>query len=168
MHSTLGCGIELADVWRAKAGRLSGPDDVTWIDEERIGAGTLFRGGIAGGGPRVVLVTEFCDWSLGGNSGGGFDDDDGITLDVMLDVRCKMDVVAFDMDCVMELCVVFVWGCTAETVVSGFCGVWTFTICGFTCGWVVLIGTLLLATDWDACAFIAVKQSTVEMVLIFL
>lgn len=66
-----GCGIELADVWRAKAGRFNGAEVVTWIDEERTGAGTLLRGGMAGGGPRDILVIEFCDGSLGGISGGG-------------------------------------------------------------------------------------------------
>lgn len=157
-----GCGIELADVWRAKAGRFNGDDVVTWIDAERIGAGTLFRGGIAGGGPRVTLVTELCDCSLGGSSGGGLldddDDDDVVTFDLMLDVRCKIAVVAFDMDCVMELCVVIVWGWTAETVVMGFCGAWIFTICGFTCGGVVLVETLLFATGCDDCTLIAVKK----------
>lgn len=154
-----GCGIELADAWRAKAGRFNGADVVTWIDEERIGAGTLFLGGIAGGGPRDILVIEVCDCSLGGISGGGlllpWSDDVVVTFEVMLDVRCKIAVVAFDMVCVMELCIGFDWGWTAEMVVIGFCGGWTFTICGFTCGCVVFIETLLLATGCDDCDVIA-------------
>lgn len=142
-------GIELADCWRASAGRFIELAVVTWMDAERIGAGTLFRGGMAGGGPRlgpVTLVTELWDCTRGGICGNlpfacsNVADD----FDVMLEVRWRIAVVAFDMDCVMELCVVFVWGWTADTVVIGFCA-WIFTICGFGCGWTAFAtGTLLL------------------------
>lgn len=151
-----GGGIELADVWRVNAGRFIGADVVTWMDAERIGAGTLFRGGIAGGGPRggPVLVTEFCRGGIWGSA--PFDwSADGGDFDVMLEVRWRIAEVAFDMDCVMELCVVFGWGWTAETIVVGFCG-WTFTICCFAWGWMALAVPLLLDGEWDDWIFIAV------------
>lgn len=142
-----GC-IELADVWRANAGRFNGADVVTWIDEERNGTESVLRGGMAGGGPRcVVLVREPCDWSLGGICGtllfDGSDNDIDVvvvTFEVMLEVRCRIDDVTFDMDCEIELCAV--WGWTDATVVIGFCG-WTFTFgwC-LICDWAIFNGTL--------------------------
>lgn len=63
-----GCGIELVDVWRANVGRMTVVVLDTWIDAERVGAETLLRGGMAGGGPRGVALgaallplTELCD-----------------------------------------------------------------------------------------------------------
>lgn len=40
---------------------------VTSVKLDRIGAAIFCLGGIAGGGPRAV--TEFCDWTRGGNCG---------------------------------------------------------------------------------------------------
>lgn len=130
---------------------MIGFEVVTWIEDDR--TGTLLRGGIAGGGPR--FVTEFWDWSRGGIWGSlPFAWSGGAVFDVMLDVRCRMADFAFDMDCVMELCEVFVCGCTDATVVTGFCG-WIFTICGLAWAWVVFTGTLLLAACCATCVFAA-------------
>lgn len=51
-----GGGIELVDVCRARVGRIDVVMLLTWIDAERIGAGILFRGGMAGGGPRDAVA----------------------------------------------------------------------------------------------------------------
>lgn len=148
-----GGGIELVDVWRVNVGRFIGAAVVTWIDEERIGAGTLFRGGIAGGGPLVVatmpLVEPLTDPCRGGIWGSApFDCSvECCDFDVILEVRWRIAEVAFDMDCVMELCVVFDWGWTAEMVVVGFCGL-TFTICCLTWGWMVFAEPILLDGKW--------------------
>lgn len=67
-----GCGVhcggmELADVCRVKVGRLLALALVTCIEQERIGAGTLFLGGMAGGGPRPCV--DPCDCTRGGICG---------------------------------------------------------------------------------------------------
>lgn len=128
-----GCGvhcgwIELADVCLANAGRFIAFELVTWIDVDR--AGTLFLGGIAGGGPRVeefVLVTEFWDCTRGGNCGSlPFDWSVEDWRETTLGVLCKITEDTVDMDCEVELGVVLVCGWTVAIEVTGFCGC-TFT-----------------------------------------
>lgn len=150
-----GCGVhcggnELADVCLANAGRFIVLELVTWIDVDRTGAGTLFLGGIAGGGPRAEeLVTEFCDWTRGGNCGSlpfnwSVDDWREITLGVF----CKIAEVTLDMDCEIELWAVLVCGWTVAIVTAGFCGC-IFTTVWALFGWGDGFGlTLLLLTGW--------------------
>lgn len=133
-----GCGvhcgwIELADCCLANAGRFNAVTLVTWMDDDRVGAGTLLRGGIAGGGPRDV--TELWDWTRGGIcgggacGGGGFPFGGSLERDVTLGARWRIADVTFDMDCEMELWVVCGWTGATDTV--GF-GAWIFTtVCVF-------------------------------------
>lgn len=102
--------IILADVCRVSAGRLIGPALVTWIELER--AGKLFRGGMAGGGPR--LGTDACGPVRGGSCG----------------KLVFVSSVSDGRDMVTLAC-----GWTAATVTVGFCdGIITFCDCVF--GWV--------------------------------
>lgn len=118
------------------------------MDADRVGAGTLLRGGIAGGGPRDVI--EFWDGTRGGTCGSFPLASASLELvdvrDVTLEVRCKIDVVTFDMDWEIELCVVFVCGWTVATVIAGFCGGTLTIVCVLTCDGDVFDGVLLLGT----------------------
>lgn len=123
-----GCGVNwggiiLAEVCRVSAGRLIGTALVTWIELERIGK--LFRGGMAGGGPR--LGTDTCDCMRGGIDG------KFVFVSSVSDGRDCIDVgdVCFAVDDIVTLAC----GWTAATVTVGFCdGIITFCDCTF--GWV--------------------------------
>lgn len=145
-----GRGIELVDVWRASDGRVIDAALVTWIDAERIGGATLFRGGIAGGGPRDDVAgggplpapplpppIEFCDWTRGGTWGNlVFDCSVDDWRDTTLGVRCNMADVTFDMDWVIDDCVWLVaCGCTGDTVVVGIWGLMLI----IALGWALLL-----------------------------
>lgn len=117
----------------------------TWMDAERVGADTLFRGGMAGGGPRdavapgvalLILVIEFCDWTRGGTCGNlpfvcSVDD----WRDTMLGARCSMADVTLVMDWVITAWIWFDCGWTGDTFVVGTCG---FTLTVWAAGWVLL------------------------------
>lgn len=113
-------GIILADVCRVSAGRLIGPALVTWIELER--AGKLFRGGMAGGGPR--LGTDACDCIRGGSCG------KLVLVSSVSDGRVciELGVLCFAVDDIVTLAC----GWTAATVTVGFCdGIITFCDCVF-------------------------------------
>lgn len=139
------CGwIEFAEVCRANVGRFCGGEVAAVTEVERMGAGTLLLGGMAGGGPLVVAVMELWVWILGGIWGSLAlsSSPKAVDLEVILEVLWSIAEVAFDIDCAIELCVSSDWVGTADIAVVGFCGE-TFTIWGWTCDWIVLPGDLM-------------------------
>lgn len=130
-----GCGvywgvIELADACFVKVGRFNALALVTWIDDDRVGAATLLRGGMAGGGPRV---TELWDCIRGGTWGSFWSPVNDGERDVILGARCKMADVTFEIDCEMELWDVIVCGWTVAIDIGGFCGCIFTTVWDFDC-----------------------------------
>lgn len=147
-------GIELDDACRTNIRcPIISADDTGWGDDDdvgctelaRVGGGTLARGGIAGGGP--LAVTEFCDWTRGGNCGSlplGCSVVALIGVDV-LDVVLVVDWMGRVMGLVIG----------DDAVVEGRTGCW---LCGWTvdvlvkgfCGWIVcLMVTVVGVFCWE-------------------
>lgn len=162
-NSGAGCrvhfgGIELADGCRTRVGRLCGMEVATWTEDERAGAGTLFLGGMAGGGPLTVPVVEDWDWTLGGNCGSlSFAwSDEHTDLDVMLEVLCRIAEVAFDIDWAIVFCGAFTGGWTIEIFEIDFCAsmgiVWD-----VTCVWLDFT-EILLEVCRTGCIFVSIAK----------
>lgn len=157
-NSGAGCrvhcgGIEFAEGCRAKNGLFFCITVGPWTDCDRAGAGILFRGGIAGGGPRVVLVMGVWYWVRGGICGSCVSlsftwSVVDICLDVMLDVLCRIADFAFDMDWAMEVCTVVTEVEPDDILVKVF---WvSFVPWSSLCVWSGFEGTLLetCAGNW--------------------
>lgn len=110
------------------------------IEPDRVGGGTLARGGIGGGGP--LAVTEFCDCTRGGSWGNLPRGCSVVTLDVVVVGvvgewvdDCIGRVIGLDMGETVVRVMGCACGCTAEVLVMGFCGC---MVC-------------LMVTVWDFC-----------------
>lgn len=136
-------GIELAEGCRTNCGRFCTTDVAAWTEDERVGGTFPLRGGIAGGGPLVVLVVEDWDWTLGGSCG-SLSFTWSVDLEVILEVLCRIADVAFDIDCAIVFCPAFNGGWTVEEVfVMGFCSFVTIRDVAWI--WADFAGTLLEA-----------------------
>lgn len=126
--------MEFADVCRVKIGRHC---EVAAIctDEDLVGDGMLFLGGIAGGGP-LVGCSDVWEWTLGGTWG-------SLSLvtssvDMLEDFWRRADF-AFDIDSATEFGILLGWGWTV-VVVEGFFGC-KLTICDLV--WDVSLSTVV-------------------------